>query len=198
MCLVEHILEYSVIAVGVRRRDFVGEERRRVQELHVGLDWGPVKVVGVGLKTCGEGERVSRVPYSRWAECAGCLRTSGAGRRRKGAWGSAGNRQGESRWEETLRWPWPCRCGEKLITWTTVRVQMMWHCATDETMRTTLMWVSVEVVVGVRIVQCHAIKDVVIGVRVMLCHQAISCSIHYYEFSTSCCQTVSIEHHFAL
>ena len=50
------------------------------------------------------------------------------------------------------------------------------------------MWVSVEVVVGVRIVQCHAIMDVVIGVRVMqyhaiidvvigvrvmLCHQAI-------------------------
>ena len=48
--------------------------------------------------------------------------------------------------------------------------------------------VSVEVVVGVRIVQCHAIMDVVIGVRVMqhhaiidvvigvrvmLCHQAI-------------------------
>ena len=35
------------------------------------------------------------------------------------------------------------------------------------------MWVSVEVVVGVRIVQCHAVMDVVIGVRVMLCYQAI-------------------------
>ena len=34
-------------------------------------------------------------------------------------------------------------------------------------MRATLMWVSVEVVVGVRIVQCHAIMNVVIGVRVM-------------------------------
>ena len=34
------------------------------------------------------------------------------------------------------------------------------------------MWVSVEVVSGVRIVQCHAII-VVIGVRVMLCHQAM-------------------------
>ena len=32
---------------------------------------------------------------------------------------------------------------------------------------------SVEVVGGVRIVQCHAIMDVVIGVRVMLCHQVI-------------------------
>ena len=31
---------------------------------------------------------------------------------------------------------------------------------------------SVEVVSGVRIVQCHASIDVVIGVRVMLCHQA--------------------------
>ena len=35
------------------------------------------------------------------------------------------------------------------------------------------MWMSVEVVSGVRIVQCHAIIDVVIGVCVMLCHQAI-------------------------
>ena len=35
------------------------------------------------------------------------------------------------------------------------------------------MWMSVEVVRGVRIVQCHAIIDVVIDVRVMLCHQAI-------------------------
>ena len=35
------------------------------------------------------------------------------------------------------------------------------------------MWMSVEVVSGVRIVQCHAIIDVVIGVRVMLCHQAM-------------------------
>ena len=32
------------------------------------------------------------------------------------------------------------------------------------------MWVSVEVVSGVRIVQCHAIIDVVIDVRVMQCH----------------------------
>ena len=37
-------------------------------------------------------------------------------------------------------------------------------------MRATLMWISVKVVGGVRIVQCHAIIDVVIGVRVMLCH----------------------------
>ena len=35
------------------------------------------------------------------------------------------------------------------------------------------MWMSVEVVGGVRIVQCHAIIDVVIDVRVMLCHRAI-------------------------
>ena len=31
MCLVEHVFECSVIVVGVRRRDFVGEDRRRVQ-----------------------------------------------------------------------------------------------------------------------------------------------------------------------
>ena len=36
--LVEHVFECSVIVVGVRRREFIGEERRRVQELHVGLD----------------------------------------------------------------------------------------------------------------------------------------------------------------
>ena len=67
-------------------------------------------------------------------------------------------------------------------------------CADDvrtrqtERMRTTLMWMSMEVVSGVRIVQghaiieavfdvrvmeCHASMDVVIRVRVVLCHQAI-------------------------
>ena len=35
------------------------------------------------------------------------------------------------------------------------------------------MWMSVEVVSGVRIVQCHAIIDVVIDVRVMQCHAII-------------------------
>ena len=40
-------------------------------------------------------------------------------------------------------------------------------------MRVAIMWVSVEVVVGVRIVQCHVVMNVVICVRVMLCHQAI-------------------------
>ena len=33
--------------VGVRKRDFVGEERRRVQELRAGLDWSLHEVVGV-------------------------------------------------------------------------------------------------------------------------------------------------------
>ena len=42
----------------------------------------------------------------------------------------------------------------------------------QEEMCATLMWMSVEMVSGVRIVQCHAIIDVVIDVRVMLCHQA--------------------------
>ena len=35
------------------------------------------------------------------------------------------------------------------------------------------MWMSVEVVRGVRIVQCHAIIDVVVDVRVMQCHAII-------------------------
>ena len=57
MCLVEHVFECRVIVVWVRSR----EERRRVQELHVGLDCGLVEVVGLGLITCGEGELVSGV-----------------------------------------------------------------------------------------------------------------------------------------
>ena len=81
-------------------------------------------------------------------------------------------------------------------------------CADDvktrlpERMRATLMWMSVEVVSGVRIVQCHAIidvvidvrvmqchasMDVVIGVRVVLCHQVIDNSgFSTSKFSTSC------------
>ena len=52
-------------------------------------------------------------------------------------------------------------------------------CADDvktrltESMRTTLMWMSVEVISGVRIVQCHAITDVVIDVLVMECHASM-------------------------
>ena len=40
-------------------------------------------------------------------------------------------------------------------------------------MRATLMWVSVEVVIGVHVMQCHAIMDVVIGVHVMQYHAII-------------------------
>ena len=36
----------------------MGEERRRVQELQVGLDCGLVEVMGLRLTTCGEGEDV--------------------------------------------------------------------------------------------------------------------------------------------
>ena len=42
-----------------------------------------------------------------------------------------------------------------------------------QTVRAQALWVSVEVVSGVRVMQCHAIIDVVIGVRVMLCHHAM-------------------------
>ena len=61
MYLVEQVFECSVIVVGVRSRGFVGEERGRVQELHVGLDCGLVEVMGLGLITCVEVELVSRV-----------------------------------------------------------------------------------------------------------------------------------------
>ena len=52
-------------------------------------------------------------------------------------------------------------------------------CADDvktrlpERLRTMFMWMSVEVVSGVRIVQCHAVIDVVIDVRVMECHASM-------------------------
>ena len=68
-----------------------------------------------------------------------------------------------------------------------MRMQMMCHCGQEEkrqcaqTMRAQALWISVEVVVGVRIMQCHANIDVVIGVRVMLCHQSVDNS----GFSTS-------------
>ena len=56
MYLKEHILECRVVVVRVLSRGRVREERRRVQELHVGLDCGLVQVMGLGLITCGEGE----------------------------------------------------------------------------------------------------------------------------------------------
>ena len=61
MYLMERVFECSVIVIGVRRKAFVGEERRRVQELHVGLDCGVVEVMGLGLITCGEEELVRGV-----------------------------------------------------------------------------------------------------------------------------------------
>ena len=54
----EHVLECSVVVVRVRSRGRVGEEHRRVQELHVGLDCGLVEVMGLGLITCEEEEVV--------------------------------------------------------------------------------------------------------------------------------------------
>ena len=50
----QHTLECSVIALGVRGKPFVGEERRRVQKLCVGLDRSLLEVVGVGLITCAK------------------------------------------------------------------------------------------------------------------------------------------------
>ena len=50
MSFTKHTLECSVIVLGVRGKPFVGEERRRVQE----LDRSLLEVVGVGLFTCAE------------------------------------------------------------------------------------------------------------------------------------------------
>ena len=76
----KHTLECRVIVLGVRGKTFVGEERRRVQELCVGLDRSLLEVVAVGLITCVE----------VGLECAaGCLRASSAGRRGRSATGGA-------------------------------------------------------------------------------------------------------------
>ena len=48
----QHTLECGVIVLDVLGKPFVGEERRRGQELCVGLDRSLFEVVGVGLKTC--------------------------------------------------------------------------------------------------------------------------------------------------
>ena len=57
----KHTLECSDIVLGVRGKTFVGEERRRVHKLCVGLDRSLLEVVGVGLITCGEVELVRQV-----------------------------------------------------------------------------------------------------------------------------------------
>ena len=57
----KNTLECSVIVFGVRGKTFVGEERRRVQELCVGLDRSLLEIVGVGLITCVVVGLVTRV-----------------------------------------------------------------------------------------------------------------------------------------
>ena len=48
----QHILECGVIVLGDLGKPLLGEERRRGQELCVGLDVSLLEVVGVGLITC--------------------------------------------------------------------------------------------------------------------------------------------------
>ena len=61
MSFTQHILECSVIELGVLGKPLLGEERRRGQELCVGLDVSLLEVVGVGLITCEEVGVVKRV-----------------------------------------------------------------------------------------------------------------------------------------
>ena len=67
----KHTLECSVIVFGVRGKTFVGEERRRVQELCVGLDSSLLEVVGVILSLCGVRSRLSTSFKcgKKWKEC---------------------------------------------------------------------------------------------------------------------------------
>ena len=52
MSFTQHILKCGVIVLGVLGKPLLGEERRRGQELCVGLDKSLLEVVGVGLITC--------------------------------------------------------------------------------------------------------------------------------------------------
>ena len=52
--IAKHTLECSVIVFGVRGKPYVGEERRRVQELCVSFDGSLLGVEAVGLITCAE------------------------------------------------------------------------------------------------------------------------------------------------
>ena len=52
MSFTQHILECGVIALGVLGKPLLGGERRRGQELCVGLDVSLLDLVGVGLITC--------------------------------------------------------------------------------------------------------------------------------------------------
>ena len=65
-------LECSVIVLG---NPLSEEERRRGQEICVGLDRSLLEVVGVGLNNLCGGRSRQMSPYSLRAECAGCLRT---------------------------------------------------------------------------------------------------------------------------
>ena len=60
MSFTQHILECGVIVLGVLGKPLLGE-RRRGQELCVGLDVSLLKVVGVGLITCEGVGLVKRV-----------------------------------------------------------------------------------------------------------------------------------------
>ena len=177
MCLVEHVFECSVIVVGVRRRDFVGEERRRVQELHVGLDCGLVEVVGLGLITCGEGELDGGVHTLVWQSVQVYHELQELEEEDKGR-EEVQETERESQVEEKHS-----REDDHVGGVKDSNILSRSACADDVTLTRrkrdyarrpcALMWVSVEVVSGVRIVQCHAIMDVVIGVRVMEYHAII-------------------------
>ena len=93
----KHTLECSVIVFGVRGKTHVGEERRRVQELCVGLDRSLVEVVGLGLTTCGEGELVGGVHTLVWRSVQVYHRLHVGEEEEKGAEGRARSRKGGSR-----------------------------------------------------------------------------------------------------
>ena len=185
VCLVKHILECSVIVVGVRRRDFVGEERRRVQELRVGLDWGLLEVVGVGLITCGEEELVRRVHTLcvQSAQVVYELQVQEEMERvRQEVREIERGEQGEEK--RSHEHDHVDGVKDSLLEPLEPRCVCSWRCTDKKELdsarsRSDIVEAcgSGHVVIGVRIVQCHhAIMDncehVVIGVRVMHCHHA--------------------------
>ena len=71
----KHTLECRVIVFGVREKPFVGGERRRVQELYVGLDSSLLEVVGVWAHNLCGGRSRQTSPDSLCAEVRSRLST---------------------------------------------------------------------------------------------------------------------------
>ena len=177
MYLVEHVFECRVIVVGVRRRDFVGEERRRVQELHVGLDQGLIEVAGRGLITCGE-EEVVRGVHTLIAGVVQVYHRLHVVEEEEKGRKVEPEVEREDQGEETAHMDDYGDGKVHVCVKMKTRQDYLRKCtrrSVDEVsgVRIVRCRASMNVVIGVRVMEFHASIDVVIGIRVVLCHALI-------------------------